>query len=75
MATPFLPGGQTARARFKLQLSRDAVENSTFLLRAAQFTIVSPDRFKLTHAEGGKEIRIRDLEVRAAGRPRRDPTT
>merc|ERR1719353_476565 len=60
---PEPPRPKQAEARFKLQLSRDAVENSTFLLRAAQFTIVSPDRFKLTHAEGGKEIRIRDLEV------------
>merc|ERR1719353_921677 len=44
---PEPPRPKQAEARFKLQLSRDAVENSTFLLRAAQFTIVSPDRFKL----------------------------
>merc|ERR1719262_920846 len=59
---PEPPRPKEAEARFKLQLSRDAVENGTFLLRAAQFTVVSPERFKLSWS-GGKEIRIRDLEV------------
>jgi hypothetical protein len=66
---PEPPRPKEAEARFKLMFSRDAVENSTFTLRAAQFSIVSPDRFKLSWGSsvpapwGGKEIRIKDLEV------------